>query len=397
MAGDSNGSAAALIVGFTIQGLAVARALATSGVKVYVVERPHESGRFLDVSPLQKTRHATIFNYDRLIGDDLLDALLDCRRKIPERDVVLFPASDNTVRVLVDSWDVLSDHYVLSWADCRVEIGKIIQKGALPAYCDAAGIRYPRTAVLNKLGDLDNGIGDLSYPVLVKPNKPASSFKTHVCRDAAALSAFVTAEQSNLPLVVQEWIEGPDNTLFSYTCLMEEGRELYGMAARKVRASPPGLGRATVVETDDDAGVRDASRKLIEVLNISGPLAMEFKRGPDGTYWFIEANVGRTEFCVDLAIQAGFNVPYLEFLQALGRPMPDINTSWRPSVWFDTDKEPLSYWALCLKQRTFRPFGKAPVFPYWGKETVPMYATALVRSIGEYTRRVAGKLKQLRG
>ena len=332
MAGKTEQGSAALIIGFTIQGLAVARALSNAGVRVYAIERPHEPQSFLDVSPLQKTRHATFFNYDNLLGENLIEALLDCRKKIPEADVVIFPASDNTVRVLVDSWESLADHYRLSWADCRAEIGKIIQKGALPEYCDAAGVRYPRTAVVAEIGDLAGRTSGLSYPVLVKPNKPASSFKTHVCRDAEALKKFVEAEQANLPLVVQEWIEGPDDSLFSYTCLMDHGRELHGMAARKVRASPPGLGRATVVETDDDPGVCEASRKLIQVLDITGPLAMEFKRGPDGTYWFIEANVGRTEFCVDLAIAAGFNLPYLEFHQALGKPLPQVPAEWQGLV-----------------------------------------------------------------
>ncbi len=109
-------------------------------------------------------------------------------------------------------------------------------------------------------------------------------------------------------------------------------------------------------------------RKLIPAFDVSGPVALEFKKGPDGEFWFIEANVGRTEFCVDLAIQAGFNIPLLEFQQAIGEPLAVSGGDIEPSVWFDTDKEPFCYLALCIQERTFRPFGKTPVFPYWGRK-----------------------------
>jgi predicted ATP-grasp superfamily ATP-dependent carboligase len=366
--GTTTSTAAALVIGFTIQGLAVARALAKQGVKVYAIERAGQSTTF-------GTRYATIFHYEALIGERLVETLLDVRQRIPESRVVIFPASDNTVATLGKHWPRLANHYVLSWADCRDEIVRIIQKGSLPAYCDATGTSYPKTAVIGTDADIEACVTRLSFPVLVKPNKPASSFKTHIAPDERHLRSFVSKERENWPLVVQEWIDGPDSSLYFYSCFLDHGTELFGMTGRKVRASPPGLGRATVIQSLDDDGVRLASSRLIKALPVSGPASLEFKKDAAGRYWFIEANVGRTEFCIDLPIQAGFNVPHMEFNLALGRDVP-TPTGVRHAIWFDTEKEPFSYVALCARHGTLRPFGKRLVFPYFGHGEPRLVAAA---------------------
>ena len=40
-------------------------------------------------------------------------------------------------------------------------------------------------------------------------------------------------------------------------------------------------------------------------------MAVEFKRSADGRLWMIEPNVGRTEYCVDVCIGNGFDLPWL--------------------------------------------------------------------------------------
>src|SRR5690606_27363536 len=138
------------------------------------------------------------------------------------------------------------------------------------------------------------------------------SFKTHICSSKDELYNFVSSQRDNWPLVVQELIEGPDSNLYFYSSFLSRGRELFGMSGRKVRASPPGLGRATIIESVEDTGVREAAQRMTAQWQISGPVALEFKKDRNGSYWFIEANVGRTEYCIDLMIQAGFNVPFIE-------------------------------------------------------------------------------------
>ena len=393
MNADQNRSSAALVIGFTIQGLAIARALSREGVTVYAIERGDESRSFSLKHPVFHSRYARFSFYESLLGEDLVEALLDVREKIPERTVVLYPASDNTVNVLASHWERLADHYVLSWSDCRHDVANIILKGALPAYCDAVGVRYPKTEVVETDRDVEACADKLQFPVLVKPNKPASSFKTHVCSNTKELLDFVRAQSENWPLVVQEWIDGPDSNLYFYTCFLAGGKECFGLAGRKVRASPPGLGRATVIETVSDPGVSEAAQILLGAFDISGPVAMEFKKDNDGKYWFIEANVGRTEYCVDLSIQAGFNIPYVEYNYALGNSLP-LPSEIEESIWFDTDKEPFCYIALCLTKKTLRPHGKRLVFPYYRNENIRLQLVAVFFACRDISSRAFKKLKR---
>lgn len=390
------GSTAALIIGFTIQGLAIARALSKEGIVVYAIERSPGGGLFSMRHPVFHTRHVKFSYFENLLDKNLIVTLLEYRQAIPEERVVLYPASDNTVAALARYWDELDGHYVLSWHDCRDEIAKIIQKGCLPSYCDSVGVRYPKTAIIQSDSDVDSCIESLAFPMLVKPNKPASSFKTHICSNKAELLNFAKAESSNWPLVVQEWIDGPDSNLYFYNCFLVHGKEHFGMAGRKVRASPPNLGRATVTETSADPGVCEVSQQLLKAFQISGPVALEFKKDNLGQYWFIEANVGRTEFCVDLPIQAGFNLPYIEFMYALRRVLPEVREV-DECIWYDTDKEPFSHIVLCAKERTFQPHGKKQVFPYMGQERLVVLMAALVWSVAKISERVLRKIESLRG
>jgi hypothetical protein len=232
----------------------------------------------------------------------------------------------------------------------------------------------------------------LSAPILLKPNKQSFSFKTYRCETEEEFRRFVRAQIDSWPLIAQEWIEGSDSSLYFYTCFSDSGREYYGFTGRKVRSSPPGMGIATVIETADEPGIRVAALKLLPVLDLTGPVAMEFKKDHAGNYRFIEANVGRTEFCVDLAIQAGFNLPYIEFMYTLKRPLPEIG-KWQECIWFDTDKEPFSYAALCLKERTLRPHGKSPVLPYHGRERWQVRLAALAEVVRKTWGRAISKLR----
>lgn len=390
-------SSAALIVGFTIQGLAIARALSKADVTVYALEKSLRPKRVVDVNPLACTDCATFFESDRLLGLELVDTLLTCRGDMPEDRVVLFPTSDNTVKVLAEYWEQLESKYLLSWSECRQEVWRVIQKGALPEYCEAAGVSYPKTAVVSDESDKSGAIEALKFPVLVKPNKPASSFKTHICNDPAELVNFLEHQRANWPLVVQEWIDGPDDSLYAHTCFVHDGAEVFGLSSRKVRASPPGLGRATVIETFQDSKVHQESRKLIEVFGVSGPISTEFKRDRNGKYWFIEANVGRTEYCVDLAIEAGFNLPLLEFARATDGTMPPVASVPDEVVWYDTDKEPFCYWAFCLRQKSIRPFGKRAVFPYFRKERMVVVLAAFLAAIIKLMGRAIAKISAISG
>jgi predicted ATP-grasp superfamily ATP-dependent carboligase len=159
-------------------------------------------------------------------------------------------------------------------------------------------------------------------------------------------------------------------------------------------ADPPSLGIGVILQSWPDEEVLAAGRRFAESLDLDGPIAIEFKRDADGTLWLIEPNAGRSEFCVDLVIQSGVNLVYLEFLHAIGKlAVAPVVRPRREVVWFDTQKDPTSFVMLCLKGRTLRPFGKRPVFPYFGHNDLKPLAAASIAVAKDLATRIARRIR----
>jgi predicted ATP-grasp superfamily ATP-dependent carboligase len=125
----------------------------------------------------------------------------------------------------------------------------------------------------------------------------------------------------------------------------------------------------------DNTEVLEMGRKFLAGLKLTGPVAIEFKRDAQGQYWLIEPNVGRTEYCVDLLIQSGLNLPLLEYNDAVGIVGPKFTgTDLKQVVWYDTEKSPLCYLGDRWHRRTRT--GR-PVFPYLGHRDWKPFAVSL--------------------
>jgi D-aspartate ligase len=384
-------SSPALVVGMSIHGLAVARALAKSGVCVYGLCDTAVSG-----APTAKTRFAKVLMHAGINTDSITNALMDLSVEIDSsHKIVLFPTSDRIVKSIATAWDVLSERYLLSWSHCRDLVLRLQRKDCLPEHCERVGIRYPRSRILATPGDIDDIGSDLRFPLIVKPAQPLSSFKAIRLATKVELARVVDTFGRDLPFVVQEWIEGPEPSLYACTTYLESGQPLFMYASRKLAASPPGLGQGTVFETCDQPEVVRLTETFLGPLGMSGPIAVEFKRDDEGQFWFIEPNVGRTEYCVDLVIQSGYNLPYIEYLHATGQiPGIPLPNRARNCVWFDTDKDLACLFANFSALRTFARDRRRAVFPYWGHGDPMPYWSSLTQQSRTLLRAGARRLTQ---
>lgn len=351
----------ALVIGLSIHGLAVVRALARAGVEVHALAQAADS-------PAWHTRYARVLLRESINSDDLVNVLVSLRCELPaERPVVLFPTSDNMVRAIANGWSRLADRYIVSWAAHRETVLELQRKDGIAAYCERAGVHYPRSAMVRGAEDCASVSHALSFPLAVKPVRPLSSFKVIRVASPGELRAVIENYAADLPFLAQEWVEGDERQLYFCTMYVEQGRSLVEFTGRKIRSMPRATGMGTVVESRADGEVRDIARRFVSVLDYSGPIAIEFKRDRAGRYWLIEPNLGRTEYSVDLLVQYGINLPAIEFYRALGLPPPPVTHSEpTPVVWYDTERDPLAYVSACLRQRTLRPHGGRPVFPFLG-------------------------------
>ena len=117
--------AVALVLGLSIHGLAIARALARNGIDVYAIEQSLQQ-------PATSTRYARVLQADGINSDQAAAVLLQIRGQLPpDRPVVLYPSSDHMVRSIASNWPALSAHYRLSWADSVEVVQHLLNKANL--------------------------------------------------------------------------------------------------------------------------------------------------------------------------------------------------------------------------------------------------------------------------
>lgn len=379
----------ALVLGFNIHGLAVARALAMSGIEVHALS-PYPN------MPANKTRHAYVHIRGGADTGDVSKFLHEfAKSHLRERTAIIFPTNDKIVESIGANWAELPSNYRLSWSNASGQVLELLSKDNLPNYCKRAGIPYPKSATAFSIDECLSKIGKISKTLIVKPAKPLSSFKAEIVHSKDALASLYRKHPNDTPFVVQEYIEGDGDSLYFCSMYLTDGKEVASFTGKKLRAVPLNTGQGTVMTTEANEAVLELSRKFVANLHLSGPVSIEYRRDAQGRYWMIEPNVGRTEYCIDLAVQAGLNFPLLEYQDVTDNQDLDLPTNIsRETTWYDTEKDPLCFLRHCLETRSIRPMGKQCVFPYAGHNDAATFAAALIWPIRKRIIRLRRTLLQ---
>ncbi|MCT6699038.1 hypothetical protein [Rheinheimera sp. 4Y26] len=364
-------NAAVLIIGLCSHGLAMARALHKENVVVYAVEKN------MSLPGVQTNCVEKVFQVDSFEDTYLKNALITIRNTLSQwKDIVLMPTNDNHVKFVGSHIQEICQHYLVSWANCHENILKLQKKEELEAASANSGLNYPRSYLISSAAENLSALDEFRYPLIIKPAKPLSSFKTEMIKNPSALKEALLRFQKDLPILAQEFIAGSDSSIYFAEMLLQNGEVIQINTGRKLRSYPPERGQATIAELYDDAKVAQLATQFVEPFALNGPIALELKKDQHGEYWVIEPTVGRTEFLVQIIIAAGVNQPYQEFMLAIGEQVPRYTTI-TPTIWFDNEREPLSFLELCWKQKTLTPYQKKPTFTYFDKRDLKPFVYAL--------------------
>ncbi|WP_051293881.1 GNAT family N-acetyltransferase [Pseudoduganella violaceinigra] len=372
--------------------MSIVRALHDAGVEVYALEK---DGGLPGVRS-KAIRHTFLCSAAELA--DLVPTLAALRARLPQdRPVVLFPSNDTHVRLMGEGVAQLRPYYRLSWADCADHVLRLQRKNELEQAARSQGLNYPRSATLDAVAGAAAAVDGFRYPVILKPARPLSSFKTALAHSPAELRGLLLQYQADLPILAQEYIDGGDQSLYFGALVLDHGKVVQEMVGRKIASFPPARGQTTVAETVDEPAVLALTRQFFAGLALSGPVSLELKRAPDGSFWVIEPTVGRTDFWLELCVAAGFNQVYQEFQLALGlTPQP---TALRgPVAWFDGERDILSYWKAAFAARSLRPYGgKRAAFTYWRPGDQGPFLRACRMGLAIHLRRRLSRLSGRQG
>jgi predicted ATP-grasp superfamily ATP-dependent carboligase len=183
-------------------------------------------------------------------------------------------------------------------------------------------------------------LAELRFPVVVKPLTRRSERWEPLGGSGKALR--VESPQAmrellprlvgtELPLVVQELVPGPETEVESYHVYVDGRGETVGeFTGKKIRTVPAEYGHSTALEITDTADVTNLGRELVRRLDLKGVAKLDFKRAPSGELYLLEINA-RFNLWHHLGAMAGVNLPVLVYRDLVGLPR-GAPTRARPGV-----------------------------------------------------------------
>lgn len=314
--------ASAVIVGIDRDpGLQAARILSSRGVPVIgvAVDRNHFACR---------TRVCQTIHYvDDYPG--MVDVLERIGPQLAAR-AVLIPCSDPAVEVVAAERHRLEPWFHVPLPSTET-VSLLMDKTKFYAYAQAEAIPIPTTCVLSSHADLEAAVTQLRFPCVLKPpvrtaawvrNSKDKAIKVTTAAELIAL--YDRCKDWADQLILQEWIEGGDDALYSVNCYFDDrGEPLVTFVARKIRQWPVEAGDSSLGEECRNDVVLAESLRLFQSVGYHGLGYVEMKRDSrTGVHYVIEPNVGRPTGRSAIAEAGGVELLYTMYCDLVGRPLP---------------------------------------------------------------------------
>lgn len=320
----------AVVVGLCAHGLSLTRALKRAGIPVMAIE----ANKSL---PGVTTSTAELCIVDDINGPGLVDALLLIAPMISSSGrPILFLTNDTMIATIGTRFLDISDHYWLSWSDKRDKLLPLLRKTQIERRCRDTNLFYPKSRSLQFGQENEDALSNLMYPLIFKPDKPVSGYKTLVVDTSRELELAWPIVEKSLPAIVQEYVPGDDSQIYFAALYLDDGKVIARFEGRKLRSRP--MGHTTVAISESNETTHDFACSFFEGLKLSGPVSLELKVDPYGKFWVIEPTVGRTDFWVGLCINDGINFPFIEYCHGIERSV-SLTDQYNRTMWINGERD----------------------------------------------------------
>jgi predicted ATP-grasp superfamily ATP-dependent carboligase len=244
---------------------------------------------------------------------------------------VLFPCTDMSVLLISRNRRELAEWYHFALPEEKV-VEMLMDKIKFYTFAMKEGFPIPGTFFLKSRADAEKAAQQLNFPCMLKPpmNTPVWSenakFKVYRISDAKELlETYDATHRWADMLMVQEWIEGDDSTLYSINCYFDANSEpLATFIAHKIRQWPPRTGVSCLGEEVRNDIVLEESVRLFKHVNYYGLGYVEMKRDVrTGKHYIIEPNIGRPTGRSAITEAGGVELLYTKYCDLLGRALPE--------------------------------------------------------------------------
>lgn len=262
-----------------------------------------------------------------------LDDFVALRRRLATRPV-LFYGDDATLLLISRNREVFARdyHFLMPPADL---VETLVDKSRFAAYAEQLQLTVPRTMADEDIGRTGGALERLPLPCVIKPRhhigwrpslgqvgakKPFKALRIERRAELERQMAEAAAVASGF--ILQEWIPGGEEQVYSYHAYVaEDGRLLGRYVGRKIRTYPMSAGVSTYLELIDDPEILRSGRDILERMGLVGPVKLDFKRHEStGKPYLLEVNP-RFNLWNYLGAACGVNLPLVAYRERIGQPV----------------------------------------------------------------------------
>jgi len=325
----------AVVVGLCAHGLANVRSLARQGIPVIALESNWSQ-------PSSRTRFGWKVSLEALDGPPLHEALEAIAAASP-RKPVLYVTNDRMVRDLNARQEHWRERFHLLFPRADL-LSELIEKDTLAHLAERQGMTLPRSWSVSGAearGERPSAVLDgIPFPCIAKPATPMSAIKVLRPESRASLAEAAGRHPEIERFIVQEWIPGDDECVYFTAYYFDRnGAVRWPFAGQKIRQTPRTLGNSTAARGVERPDLLEEGLKLFRGLGYRGVASVEFKLAPNGTPYFIEATVGRSDFWLKTLLVNGVDLPALVYSDLTGEPVRAASRQRNRFAWVDGDRD----------------------------------------------------------
>lgn len=266
---DSNRkhSVPAVVVGLCAHGLAIVRELYSAGIPVIALETNRNLSGV-------RTHCAEILFVEEINSDGLIEIIINlAQNRNFSVKPVLFLTNDRMVETVGGNVHKIAGYYRLSWASTACVVLSLLDKKNIEHRCIETGLKYPVSIILEGSLSLAEQTRKLTFPIILKPTRPLSAFKTLVFESSESLFNKAELIASSMPVLAQEFIPGDDSCIFFCALLLQDGKVLAHFEGQKLRSRQ--MRHSTVAIPAPNDEVYRLTKQFFDGKRLSGPVSFE--------------------------------------------------------------------------------------------------------------------------
>jgi D-aspartate ligase len=306
----------AVIAGFELNGLGVARSLAPHGVPCIGVSGPTPNLAWA-------TTKAKVVRAPEWNELGLVSTLIEVGKNLSAPAPLLI-TKDEAVLWVSTHREELATYFRFLLPPPNV-VDLLMSKALFQERALQRGWPVPFTCNVESFADVERARDQAKFPCILKARVKNSAFReftpsrAFICNDFDELArAYNTMQQWEREGVVQEFIAGGDDAItFCLTFADPDTNLLATFAGQKLWQFPPRFG-ITAAAVPAPEKWREKLTGLTEAIwkdvGFCGLGSVEYKRRPNSDDFVImEPTVGRTNYQNELAVMNGVNIPFVAY------------------------------------------------------------------------------------